>query len=579
MLMKRLLLATVMTLALTCPAAALAATVLSDTELGGVTGGGIAPELGGQALSQDQQLPQDLGSGYAPPRELPINQGMDHAPGYFAILQSSVEARRERNLLLGGASQQGAMALEIENALSSDVVSTSNIFDGSSLSLAEAPAEVEINQGNTLNQLHRTQGRLDSSIAGYRYEKTVEHRSGSEKYERYAFSLVDRQRGSEIRRTESSAAHVQVGGLVTSFDALTAGIQPMEIISGDTYTMIPGITVDFAVDTDFWGLKGEWGGKGTYTGASLKHEGLYLESLTTKANDLVLETRLKQPTIDPGKLVGEACAGKCVNLVDVQLPLLPLGDITPKFNIPGLGPRIDVLNLGSGFALVGTRKEMKIDNPDISINGKASIKVTPYLKLTLDLSSTKDIGWVAKLVDTDHSDGDGIWKITLDQFGEIKPPPVAFSLDLSGLGGQPYEDKKPGGNLFLGGDGTGNETQSADEKANEWDHTSGVTASFDAAESSFSESREHSVFTGGQMAAAEAEMIALSDGTLDVNHTSNVQLGDGAQQGMRTVNGVNAVSSVAANALNVSRMSTIRAGSPAGVRSITTQHNRFNQQK
>lgn len=570
MLMKRLLLATVMTLALTCPAAALAATVLSDTELGGVTGGGIAPELGGQALSQDQQQPQDPGSGYAPPRELPINQGMDRAPGYFAILQSSVEARRERNLVLGGASQQGAMALEIVNTLSSDVVSTSNIFDGSSLAPRELPAEIEIHQGNSLNQLHRTQGRLDSSLAGYRYETTVEHRSGTVRYDRYAFSLLDRQRGSAIERTESSAAQVQVGGRVTSFDDLTAGILPLPLIPVTTYGPYFPFPLNLGGIVDL-GLAGKYGGTLAYDGPTLAGLGLTLDHLTTQGKDLVLGTSLKLPALHLGTLKAEGCLYLC-QAASAPLGSIGGGTLPQEFKLPGLGPWIDALNLGSGFAMVGTAA-VAIGKPDLSLTGRAGIKVTPWLNLTLDLSQAKfagvNIGEIAATLI-----GRNTWSYS-ERLGLIDLA-VPFSLDLKELMGKPYAGNVAGGTL-LAGDGTGNGTQATGEEGKEWDDTTAATASFDVAESSYSESREHSVFTGGQMAAAEAEMIALSDGTLDVNHTSNVQLGDGAQQGMRTVNGVNAVSSVAANALNVSRMPTIRAGAPAGARSITTQQNRFNQ--
>lgn len=570
MLMKRLLIATVMTLALTCPAAALAATVLSDTELGGVTGGGIAPELGGQALSQDQQQPQELGSGYAPPREPPINEGMDRAPGYFAILQSSVEARRERYLLLEGASQQGAMALEIENALASDVVSTSNILDGSSLSLAESPAEVEINQGNTLNQLHRTQGRLDSSIAGYRYEKTVEHRSGSESYQRYAFSLLDRQRGSATERTESSAAQVLVGGRVTSFDDLTAGILPLQLIPFKTYGPYLPFPLNLGGIVDL-GLAGKYGGTLAYAGPQLAGSGLTLDHLTTQGYDLVLGTSLTLPALHLGTLKAEGCLYSC-QATSAPLGSIGGGTLPQEFKLPGLGPRIDALNLGSGFAMVGTAA-VAIGKPDLSLTGRAGIKVAPWLNLTLDLSQAKfvgvDIGEIAATLI-----GQNKWSYS-ERLGLIDLA-VPFFLDLKELNGKPYDGSVAGSTLLVG-DGSGNGTQAAEEKDKEWDDTIAAANAFDVSESSFSESREHSVFTGGQMTAAEAEMLALSDGNLDVDTTSNVTLGDGAQKGMRTVNGVNAVSSVAANALNVSRMPTIRTGSPAGARSITTQQNRFNQ--
>ena len=44
----------------------------------------------------------------------------------------------------------------------------------------------------------------------------------------------------------------------------------------------------------------------------------------------------------------------------------------------------------------------------------------------------------------------------------------------------------------------------------------------DVAESSFNESYVHSAFTGGQMTGAEAELLALSDGSLSVDNTQQL---------------------------------------------------------
>ena len=56
--MKRLYITALVALGLLYSGPAMAATTLSDTELAGVSGGGIDPHLGGQSLPQDQSNDQ-----------------------------------------------------------------------------------------------------------------------------------------------------------------------------------------------------------------------------------------------------------------------------------------------------------------------------------------------------------------------------------------------------------------------------------------------------------------------------------------------------------------------------------------
>jgi hypothetical protein len=103
-----------------------------------------------------------------------------------------------------------------------------------------------------------------------------------------------------------------------------------------------------------------------------------------------------------------------------------------------------------------------------------------------------------------------------------------------------------------------------------------TTNHIDINESSFSETFEHSVFTGGQMTGAEAELIALSEGTLSVDNNSNVSISNYAQRDMRVLHAVNAVSSIAANGLNVGKMSALAQGIS---QMSLQQQNQFVQQR
>lgn len=425
--MKLLLITLLITLGLLLSGTALAATRLSDTELAGISGGAIDPPLGGQSLPQEQQQPESNTSGYMPIEQQRTIDGIESAPELFAVLQSRIDAERERRLMLGGTTQRNAMALNLENAISSDTVSSSNIFDGGSLCLDDITSDVEVNQINDLSQLHRTQGNLTSSVANFRYEKSFESRFGTESYEHHAYSYLKQNRIDEYQSTKWRDDQAAVGKRFFSLGEMVP-----EIISS------------------------------TQKG--------WLDLLRFHVNEL---------------------------------------------------------NHGSGFDIKGNSVLRPITNPDrgsLSILGEANIKV-------------KILWWE--------------WEITVARF-EVKKPYTVMDQVVAG-GGDPglHENDvvKQDDNLL------------AEYKA------------VDFSESSFNESYEYSVFTGGQLTAAEAELLAMSDGNLSVDNRSMVELGDSAQQNMRIGNGINAVSSVATNAINVSRLPAYRVP-----RTSLVQQNRFNQQ-
>ena len=81
------------------------------------------------------------------------------------------------------------------------------------------------------------------------------------------------------------------------------------------------------------------------------------------------------------------------------------------------------------------------------------------------------------------------------------------------------------------------------------------------------------------MTGAQADLLALSEGSLTVDNSSLISLADNAQQKIRVFNGVNAVSSVAANALNISRPPVMTAGSSVLPQMLMQQRNIFIQQR
>ncbi len=568
--MKRLLLTTLITLGLAFPGAAMSATALTDTELAGVSGGGIDPHLGGQTLAQDQQQPNTNSVGYVPPREPRTNDGMDLDPELFAVLQSAIDSERTRSVALHGQTQQNAVAFNLENINSSDAVSLSNILEGSSLSIDDITTAVEVNQTNDLAQLHRTTGSLDTSVAGHRYERTVESSYGTQSYEYRSYSFVERHRRSEILREDITTSSAQVGGRYTSLDDFTSSELPLDIMPPHAFPKVLDLPPIGAIEDAGW--FGEWGAEVDYTGMQLFGPGLRIDSISaggTDGNDLLLGTRVELPKLDFGDIYIELCAGKC-SQTHWDLKSVGGNYIYPNFTIADMAPEVEELNVGAGFDFYGNPNgEVLTATPGFfKVDGEVSLKVTPYATATLDLSKLELLGVkiepAVKAADV-FNNGTAIGKYTWS-FDLIDKQ---FAFDLLD-----EEIKVPDIDLELG---------TPEHYSNEWvlaldNDVIEEYDSIDVAESSFGSSYEHSVLTGGQMTGAEAELLALSEGSLSVEDTSTVSLGDDAQRNMRVFNGVNSASSVAANALNIGRLPSFSAG-PSGVpQTSVQQQNRFKQQ-
>ena len=244
-----------------------ASAVLSDFELAAVSGGGIDPHLQGQSLPQQPQQPGSNNANYQPPQPIRNDDGMEQNPEVFAIMQSSADLRRARVLLLKGSTQQQATGLNLDNAVTSDIVSTNNIFDGGDLTVEDVTTAIEINQVNNLAQFHRSQGSLSSSIAGYRHETIVYRESGNESFDYHIFSSIYQQRRSEIRRNDYLFSSAQVGDQFASLDEINANAMPIALISPQQF----GTFLAFPLigDVADLGIFGEFGAELKYTGVTI----------------------------------------------------------------------------------------------------------------------------------------------------------------------------------------------------------------------------------------------------------------------------------------------------------------------
>ena len=576
---KHFIITTIVAIACLFSAASLAATSLSDSELAGVSGGGIVPPLEGQSLPQEQQQPASNNSDYLAPALYQNNDGMELAPEIFTILQSTSHVKRERKLLLNGMTQQGVKALNLENLLSSDSIAANNIFYGGNLTVHDVTTGIEVNQLNELYQLHRTQGNLSSSIVGYGYEKIVESRSGSESYDYHVYSSIYQQRLSLIQRTDYSKNTAQVGDTFASLAELNANAMPISLITPSTFPEPSNpVPEDYKGYLGFGplgeifdaGIFGDYGVEVEYSGVTLLGVGVRLDYFSAggvNGNDLWLRSTLTVPEVDFGERVFNGCFAACTGPQTIDFGSLGGNSISGTVKVPGLGPQVDEINLGAGFSLSGSAPVVLIDSGSLIIGGEAELEITPYVELTLDFSQLKfgalELGGFITELGIFY---EGDEKTNIKKIREeitVLDEEIDFNLLNVDFGEDRFD-------TILGG-----AFSWSDETVEQDNEDIEIYKFNDEADSSFSELYEHTIFTGGQMTGAEAELLALSEGTLSVDNNNIVSLTDSTQQNMRVFNGVNAVSAVAANALNISRLPASSALSQISMQ----QRNIFIQQR
>jgi len=372
-------------------------------------------------------------------------------------------------------------------------------------------------------------------------------------------------------RNDSGFADVQVGDTLNSLDELSADVLPIAIIPTEDYgSYFKFGPIGGTLKTDWFG---EYGAKLGYTGTTLTGVGLDVDSISNLDSDLVLGTTLTMPEVDLGNLDIKGCFVECA---ETNFPLGSIGgqEFSRDIRIAGMATEIDELNLGTGFAIAGRGSINMSDPVHFGITGEASVKVSPYASVTLDLSKVKLIGVdVAAVIDDIL--GQNKWTKTLEfDLINLNVPFKVVELDV-----EPFSIEFDGVLLAsLYGEGaSGDMDHSSSESLYRDNSTKETLLAYDNADSSYNESYQHSAITGGQLTGAEAELLALSDGSLSVDNSSNIVLSDSAQQNMRILSGINATSSIAANALNISRQPIFRGGTNM-LRSTTTQQNFFNQQ-
>lgn len=572
--MKRFIVTSSIIIGLSSMGVAMAANPLSDRELEEVSGGAVDVAENDQQPQQSQQPQQpqtDTHNDPMPTEQIKQDDGMDLSPELFAVLQSSINSERERKVTLQGASQQGITALNVENVISSDAVAANNIFNGEGLLDNESAVSVEVNQLNSIHQSHRRQGSFSSSLEGHRYETTIESYSASEDYNYRVFSSEYKQRISTLQRSDFSEASSHVGTRYTSLNDLTSDTLPLSILPTDDFE--PRL-FDFPQigDTLKAGWFGEYGATLDYNGLLFTGLGLDLDSIRAGGSgnrDLIIGTTVTTPKLDFGDLDIKACIAKCTQL-NWDLGYIGGDQIHPNIVLNGIAPDIQELNFGSGFAYEGSGSL----NPTagvFSLDGTIGLRITPHATLTLDFSKMEllkvNVGDALIKLEV-FPDGEG-------GFTDIISNTWSFDLLNGSFDFKLYEDEIEIEPMDIV---AGDIEHTSDEILIEDYDTREIYDAVDVASSHYDEFYQHTVFIGGDISGVEAELLAMSEGDLTVNESSVIALSQSAQKNMRILNVVNASSSIAANALNISRL-PVMSGARSGVLSTNMrQQNHFIQQ-
>lgn len=448
---------------------------------------------------------------------------------------------QNQSVLLQGDAQAGIRALNVVDVAGSDVGNAVNV-------LSRETAVGDALQLNTFEQREIQSGSLGrASLAG----ENVTRRSSIERSTASGGSSSS-VTGWESRTFSRTSTVDQFSAFVPEYNplqnlTLTVGTPALDPLR------IPSFEVDFVEETDV-GNYGIRGGVGPFT---LGAPQLVLGSISLDGDDVVLSSGYVQvPSLDLGSAHLQVCVVACTPDVSVDLG----GFTGPRVDLPGGDLRFEGanpfkdthLNAGHGFAVAGA----------------GSISVVPG-HVTLGAELTLD------LPDPSFS-----FDFTIPGIGEIGP----WSVDGPNIGieipaisvSHNFIDQDVGVAYSASFDGAlciALETSNCASSSRQTEHQESraeaelyqVTAT-SYSHSTGSRHEELDVHVGATLSNAEAELIAMSQGSAHIDSLNSVALSDSAQSGLQALNAVNAADAIIGNALNVSavRPTSITSGNVAG---------------
>jgi len=534
---------------------------LSSDELASITAGGAQTPLQMEIpqsaeAPQFVQTPQTIDTpqvgqtgqaaqtpGNAQPDEFDAPNLSQRESG-VVVGSSRLVLRRTDATRLSGITQRHARVFRVVNAARSDVVTTINLQGRRSepFGWRTALQTVQVNDIAQLDTGHAHLGRFDFE-SGSRRSNTSSARAFSRGDSAFAQRFV--QNRVERSMNEDVFHNVFVPNYNPAVDiSIPIGFDPPALT-------VPEFSVGAIVEDPLFGT--EWGAElgigpstldiGEFTVANLdfRESGLYLAP-----------GRLDLPDLDIGSISGRACAAGCVS-GSIDIPPLNLPSIESPIPEVRLGNNplagIDI-QLGAGVAAAGRGFLRAPNGSGLTIDLTASLTVdVPDIPLRFDIGIPRinflgiDVGpYTAASIDVGPIEIPALELTDLELFSESTP----------GFLGSRFEAEYDGVICLTNTNATcgGSSREFAETTESELEEASSESMS-EWAEESWAEVSAEVVLSGASIRDAGAELIAMSDSSLDIEEVASVSL-SGSQQNIRALDAVNAASAVVAAGLNLS---------------------------
>lgn len=558
-----------------------AVTLLNDSELTKVCGGGIEYSLDGQGTPQQPQKNSKLVLPQA------TEDGIDRMPSIMTAAGSSTKVNYRHDLLLDSESQQSVSILVLENVLVSDSVAATNIFGGKILVEESVIPILHLDQGSEIHQRYRQQGLFSSATDGYFHVTSTEIKDD---YLQNKITLSSRIEQFDRQDNYSQALNSwNIGVDKIPRPQLQTGHVTYSLFAGwpDIYFIRP-FNIDATADLGWFG---KYGGSASYSGLKLTGPQVSYDGIEERGNDLLIAATLKLPELDFGDIAIEACIYECIegnldlkgiggtNLFSI------LGDIDDhvapddiiSFSEEGLVLKgmadtlPDELNLNSGFVFAGQGSFKSDGSARIRIGAELGFKLNSKLGYKVDLTSVDKLGLISGFFGKDEA----IWEeVKEDQLIDLTVP-----IDFVNIEVPEFEVEFDGLILLQIGPGRTSINRMESASSESYLHDNSIfeqSVVEEVGESFFHYTTKHRSFVGGQLTEGQAELLAMSEGDLYILRGGDINLSDQAQSRIRALHAVNAVTSIAANSANVG---TLPVSNRGVARISTQQHNKFVQHR
>ena len=448
---------------------------------------------------------------------------------------------RER-VELSEAAQQNSRALDLSNAANSDVVNAVNFWNlGRPGAFDLAPNfGFQVNQSNTVTQSQRSLASVGNWMLGgpniTEFSRTTSSSSG--------FSSHSFTSSSVSRSFSSRSVDIVTSASVPEFNPFNSFLQ-FPPIAPNPIT-IPKVGFDFGIASASVGPTTFSPGAITLPGLDLRQETLTLSGGSIKLPSLKSSVKLSGGICPVCATVTFPINISAGALGTIPIPAIPLGP-NPFFGthvqagggVAGAGSGTLKAGAGSVNMTVGFKLQLpsirgfRLKFPDVSTPAVKVGKVTVIPAITAKGPTITLPGITFPSVEVNLplvTETLGGFTLSFDNAAFC----VAIPLSCTASGSASFSDVSE---IFTSS-------------------TFSETSQTSSTESSSSESSREVLFPAS-LSEAEAEYLAMSEGTLSVDLESIVSLAGTAQENLRALTGVNATSAIVANALNVANTGRI----------------------